>query len=281
MHELFLTAHIGNDALHRAVRILQGYCAMQPQHHLYRRLMFEGPKARTNLKGLDPAFIMSQPPAKINLWRGLHEQLLRQSYVITLIYEVDGKDFGKAPTEEPGQDVKLDDPARQRSDIRPGTLRWNELPDPAGTRPVNTRLMLQIDNERDLITTTQSQLGYSFSRQFIHECYRFVHGNAMFELSRYLQLPEEGESTQPEDLLGALPPFESLTPFDGEDKWILTISAKVLNGNDPDQMQQGIGELMTIKTEFEGCFDFHTVARHTLDTRLKVENWMGQMVLVS
>lgn len=123
----------------------------------------------------------------------------------------------------------------------------------------------------------------------------------MFELSRYLQLPEEVETqdtqetqeTQGEgegeadskppqkELLGPLPPFSSLTPFDGEDKWILTISAKVLNGNDPDQMQQGIGELMAIKTEFEGCFDFHTVARQTLDTRVKVENWMGQMVLVS
>lgn len=46
-------------------------------------------------------------------------------------------------------------------------------------------------------------------------------------------------------------------------------SVRVVNGNDPDQMQQGIGELTAIKTEFEGCFDFHMVDRHTLDTRVK------------
>jgi mediator of RNA polymerase II transcription subunit 18, fungi type len=96
MHELFLTSHIANDDLSRTVRILQGYCGMKPVSLLERRLMWEGPRARTNLKGIDPSFIMRQPPPLDQVWRGLHEQLVRQSYILTFIYGVSRDDFGQA-----------------------------------------------------------------------------------------------------------------------------------------------------------------------------------------
>jgi mediator of RNA polymerase II transcription subunit 18 len=88
-------------------------------------------------------------------------------------------------------------------------------------------------------------------------------------LSRYLQLPDDGGNKAQPKINTQLPPFQKLTPFDAENKWILTASVRVINGNDPDQMQQGIGELTAIKSEFEGCFDFRMVDRHTLDTRVK------------
>jgi mediator of RNA polymerase II transcription subunit 18, fungi type len=66
-----------------------------------------------------------------------------------------------------------------------------------------------------------------------------------------------------------LPAYESLVPFDSENKWILMANVGVLNGNDPDQMQRGTEELVTIKTEFEGCFDFQALDRHIFDTRVK------------
>jgi len=41
-------------------------------------------------------------------------------------------------------------------DQLPGSLRWTDLPDPAGVRPVNSRLFINIENERDLCTTLKS-----------------------------------------------------------------------------------------------------------------------------
>ena len=93
MHELFLTASVSNEDLDRSLRILQGYCSMKPVFWLRRKLIWEGPRSR-QLKGIDPAFITRQGP-KMAFWRSLHEQLTRQSYVITLIYDVDRDSFGK------------------------------------------------------------------------------------------------------------------------------------------------------------------------------------------
>jgi len=111
---------------------------------------------------------------------------------------------------------------------------------------------------------------FRFTKEIIQECYRFINNNVVFELSRYLQLPDHAGNKQQPNISTHLPPFQSLVAFDLENKWILTASVRVANGNDPDQMQQGIGELTTVKTEFEGCFDLHMVDRHTVDTRVKI-----------
>jgi mediator of RNA polymerase II transcription subunit 18 len=94
MHELFLTTQVANDDVQKALRILQGYCAMSPVNILRRRMTFEGPRTK-NPKGIDPAFITKQPPPKVPQWRGLSEQLARQSYVLTLVYDVDRDQFGQ------------------------------------------------------------------------------------------------------------------------------------------------------------------------------------------
>ncbi len=110
-----------------------------------------------------------------------------------------------------------------------------------------------------------------FLREIIEEAYRFVLGNVVFSLSRYLEIPpalQEFEDDMSPRVNKRLPAFGSLIPFDPEGKWILTATAEVLNGNDPEQVQKGIDELITVKTEFEGCFNFQMIDRHTFDTRL-------------
>jgi mediator of RNA polymerase II transcription subunit 18 len=103
MHELFLTASIANNDLTRAVRILQGFCGMKPQAFLCRRLIWEGPKQRTGLKGIPNDIIAKQTPQKVQLWKTLHEQLVRQSYVVTLVYDVDKGAFGQSTEQQDGQ----------------------------------------------------------------------------------------------------------------------------------------------------------------------------------
>ena len=166
-------------------------------------------------------------------------------------------------------------------DQLPGTLRWTDLPDPAGARPVSSRMLINIEGEMGLCRTlTSMQHRYvhldplcithnsRFTREFVQECYRFVHKNVVFEMSRYLQLPPNEMETLP-TIRNYLPPYETLIPFDSENKWVMMASAVVLNGNDPEQMQRGIDELVEAKTDFEGCFDFQAPDRHIFDTRVK------------
>jgi mediator of RNA polymerase II transcription subunit 18 len=101
----------------------------------------------------------------------------------------------------------------------------------------------------------------------IQECYRFINGNVIFDLSRYLQLPNEAQAS---NYNTPLPAFETLTPFDAENKWILMISVRVVDGKEPDQAQKAVSELLTTKTEFEGCFNFHMVDRLIMDTRTRM-----------
>jgi len=110
---------------------------------------------------------------------------------------------------------------------------------------------------------------YRFSREVVQECYRFVRGSVVFDLSRYLQIPQDPENKSLATTGNQLPSYESLIPFDSENKWILMASVGVLNGNDPELMQRGTEDLMAVKTEFEGCFDFQALDRHIFDTRVR------------
>lgn len=67
---------------------------MQPNHFFHRRVVFEGPRGR-QLKGIDPTFIKQQGPLKAPFWQSLHEQLVRQSYYVTGIWEIGREGFGK------------------------------------------------------------------------------------------------------------------------------------------------------------------------------------------
>jgi mediator of RNA polymerase II transcription subunit 18 len=70
---------------------------MKPVTLLRRRLIWEGPRTR-NLKGIDPTFLQKQLATKEPSWRYLHEQLVRQSFIITLIYDIDRDQFGRTET---------------------------------------------------------------------------------------------------------------------------------------------------------------------------------------
>ncbi len=95
-----------------------------------------------------------------------------------------------------------------------------------------------------------------------------MNGNVVFELTRYLQIPVNENETGA-TIRNQLPAFDLLTPFDTENKWILTASVLVAKGDDPVQMKTGMDELVAVKTDFEGCFDFKPLDRHIFDTRIK------------
>ena len=98
MHEIFLTTIILGKELDFYLRVLQGVCIMQPNHIFQRRIVFEGPRTRP-FKAIDPEFIKSQGQ-KAPLYQNLHEQLSRQSFYLTAIWDVEKEAFGKKGDEE-------------------------------------------------------------------------------------------------------------------------------------------------------------------------------------
>jgi len=276
-HELFLTAIIANEDFETTLRILQGYCAMSPIPVLTRKLTWEGPRTRTPA-GIDAKFIKNQPPAKVPQWSGLSVQLSRQSYIMHLLYDVDRQSFGKAESDP--MPANQGSPTPSLLDQRLGVLRWNDLPepteylklpdgrplDPNAVKLVNMRLMFSIENQG--LCSLMKMINHRFVREVIQESNRFVHGDVIFELTRYLQFPV-GENDNPSTIRNELPDFESLTPFDSENKWILTASTIVTRGDNPQQVKKGTDQLVAIKDDFDGCFDFRVLDRHIFDTRVK------------
>jgi mediator of RNA polymerase II transcription subunit 18 len=113
----------------------------------------------------------------------------------------------------------------------------------------------------------------SLNNEIIEEGYRFVQGNVIIFLHRYLDvrtnLKETANGPEP-DFSSALPAYESLVPFDSENKWMVTARVDVSNGNDQEHVQKGIDELLSIKDVFEGYFDFPLLERRMLDTRVRL-----------
>jgi mediator of RNA polymerase II transcription subunit 18 len=100
-----------------------------------------------------------------------------------------------------------------------------------------------------------------------------VNGNVVIFLHRYLDTPsglQETANGSQASFRTALPTYESLVPFDSENKWIVTAKVDVFNANDQEHVQRGIDELLSIKDAFEGCFDFPVLERRMLDTRVRL-----------
>lgn len=95
MHQLLTTAAVPHTLVNEVLKILQGLCGMTPIRQLERRLIFEGPKVPP-LLGIGESQLQSRTQRNLSLWRELSEQLVRQSYYITIVYEVDETQFGKS-----------------------------------------------------------------------------------------------------------------------------------------------------------------------------------------
>lgn len=69
-----------------------------------------------------------------------------------------------------------------------------------------------------------------------------------------------------------LPAFEEFQPFDAENKWALTVSVQVLDGNQPGLMVRGFDQLAQVERDFAGITEFNMTPRRQLDTRVQSYN---------
>lgn len=112
----------------------------------------------------------------------------------------------------------------------------------------------------------------SYSREQIREAYYAYRDNVIFRLSRDLQRPRQLEAEAASGDTNAtprpLPPFDELQPFDGENKWTLTTSVEISDGNQPLLMQRGLDLLAQVKHDLGSVFEFTMTPRRLLDTRV-------------
>ncbi|KAH7149082.1 mediator complex, subunit Med18 [Dactylonectria estremocensis] len=261
MYEVFLTALVEENDFGAACAVLGGLCGMSPWESVHRVLYFQGPPRPV---GISNQSSIDKPIRKDVglLWKDLHQNLARQSFVLQARYEI-LKD----------RDMSVNAPATDL-DATPGMLRWTDFPDPPHGRPLLTqRKKVELWEQKKLPSVMRDNQ-HIFKTETIEEVYRFFREDIEFCLVRhyflkpldhYTPLEMRGQLDIP---LTSLPAWESLTPIDMQKRWFLQVKANVLQHNKPDEIRKVQDQLLAIRGELEGVFDFKTIDRKVHDTRV-------------
>jgi mediator of RNA polymerase II transcription subunit 18 len=126
MHEIFLTALIEDKDFTSACAVLGGLTNMDPWESIQRVLYFQGPQRPMGISNQSSI----EKPIRNNtgfLWKELHQNLTRQSFILQTRYDV-LKDRDMGANASP-----MDLDATQ------GILRWTDFPDPPRGQPLLTQ----------------------------------------------------------------------------------------------------------------------------------------------
>ncbi|PHH84996.1 hypothetical protein CDD83_1069 [Cordyceps sp. RAO-2017] len=264
MYELSLTAPVEQGDFHSACAVLSGFCAMPPWETTQRVLYFQGPPRPTGISNQSSIDKPMRKDAAV-LWKDLHQNLSRQSFVVQTRYDV-ARERDMGPSAAP---MDLDGTA--------GILRWADFPDPPHGRPLLTQRKIVEIWEQKKLPGVMRDNHYQFKTETIEEVYRFFRDDLEFCLTKHYFLrpitdyaPLEARS----DECGpwpTLPAWEGLTAVDMQNRWILQIKAHVLQDNKPDEIRKAQDRLMSIRGELDGIFSFKTVDRKVHDTRVALQ----------
>ncbi|KAF4452435.1 hypothetical protein F53441_4715 [Fusarium austroafricanum] len=261
MHEIFLTALVEDKDFSSACAVLGGLTNMDPWESVQRVLYFQGPQRPMGFSKMNS---IEKPVRKDIgfLWKELHQNLTRQSFILQTRYDV-LKDRDMGPSASP-MDL----------DTTQGVLRWTDFPDPPRGQPLLTqRKKVELWEQRKLPSVLREN-SHTFKTETIEEVYRFYRDEIEFCLVRhYFLQPLENytpmETKQQQSVpLDTLPPWESLTPVDQQKRWFLQVKAHVVQDNKPDEIRKAQEQLMAIRRELEGVFDFRGIDRKVHDTRV-------------
>ncbi|KFH42801.1 Mediator of RNA polymerase II transcription subunit-like protein [Hapsidospora chrysogenum ATCC 11550] len=272
MYELFLTALVEDADFKAACSVLSGLCGMAPWESVTRVLYFQGPPKPS---GISNHSSLEKPFRKDTayLLKELHQSLSRQSFIIQARYEI-LKDRDMGPTAAPAD-----------LDSTPGMLRWTDFPDPPHGRPnITQRKKIEVWEQKK-IPTLLSDNSYTFKTENLEEIYRFYRDDIEYCLFRQYfvrpiddYMPLEHRNTQPSPPHSTLPAWESLVPVDSQDRWILMVKAHVVQDNKPDEIRKAQDQLLSIRGELDGVFDFRAIDRKVHDTRV-AQQQQGVQVL--
>ncbi|KAL6862236.1 mediator complex, subunit Med18 [Trichoderma novae-zelandiae] len=262
MYELFLTALVEDSDINTALAVLSGFCSMQPWESTSRVLYFQGPPRPS---GITNQRSLEKPIRKdvALLWKELHQNLSRQSFVLQARYEI-LKDRDLGPSAEP---VDLD--------TVPGILRWTDFPDPPRNQPILAqRKKVELWDQKKLLSVLQEN-NHQLKTETIEEMYRFFRDDVEFCLTRHYfvgplenYVPLASKPAAPTAPKPTLPAWDSLTRVDAQNRWILQVKAHVVQDNKPDEIKKAQDQLLRFRADLEGVFDFKVFDRRVHDTRV-------------
>ena len=119
-----------------------------------------------------------------------------------------------------------------------------------------------------------AKLTNRFKTETIEETLRFFRDEVEFCLTRqYFLKPISAyssvvQTTEQPVPLSSLPAWDSLTPVDMQNRWLLQVRSHVLQDNKPDEIRKVQDQLLSIRGELEGAFDFKVMDRKVHDTRI-------------
>ncbi|CAF3615900.1 hypothetical protein SNK03_003890 [Fusarium graminearum] len=262
MHEIFLTALIEDKDFAGACSVLGGLTNMDPWESIQRVLYFQGPPRPMGIFNQSSIKKPISPPNTGFLWKELHQNLTRQSFILQTRYDVlKDRDMG---TNAPAMDL----------DATQGVLKWTDFPDPPRGQPLLTQRKKVELWEQKMLPSLMRDNNHTFKTETIEEMYRFYRDEIEFCLVRYYFLhPIENyvpmETKQQQSMpLGSLPSFDSLTPVDQQKRWFLHVRAHVVQDNKPEELRKVQEQLLAVRKELEGVFDFRGIDRKVHDTRV-------------
>lgn len=280
MQDLFLTSFVrGGEEFERACAVLQAVANMSGWHSLHRVVFYSGPlppKGLPNTRsaqqvlqhqptGAKPSPQQQQQTAA--LWATLNQALTKTSYVMQVRYEVfkDRDMAEKAEESDQGAEdassaAAADSGAELNKTI--GTLRWTDLPvKQPDSNPVTQRKKVDIPDHKNLIAVLKDN-NHTYKSEAIEESVSYYIDSVEITLVRHYRLPE---STQP---LKALPSWSSLQLVDPSGTWILHLRTSVQEDNAYDKIKDAQDELLRIRDQLGGVFEFKTYDRRVHDTRI-------------
>ncbi|EPS35711.1 hypothetical protein H072_10874 [Dactylellina haptotyla CBS 200.50] len=139
------------------------------------------------------------------------------------------------------------------------TMRFSDLPEVNGKRPVTSRMMHQATVQDGDALAFVDSLGYMLVSEFVLSGSYVVYHNIYITLTRTL-LPLKPFSPFPMD---------SCCPLDPVDAYILQASIKVFSANEQETMNKGVEELKILRNELRGVVDLEPGDRLSLDTRVR------------
>ncbi|KYK54291.1 uncharacterized protein DCS_06248 [Drechmeria coniospora] len=274
MYQLFLTATVEEGDFQAACAVLGGFCAMAPWQTVDRVLYFQGPPRPTGMSNQNS---IEKPMRKdvAFLYKDLHQNLSRQSFILQARYDV-SKDRHMGPQAEP---LDLETSA--------GILRWNDFPDPPRGIPLlMQRKLVELWEQKNLPSVMRDnhyrqvppRAVINTSTEIIEEVYRFFRDDVEFCFTRQFFLkpieeytPLEGRQQAQAKPLATLPSWDALTPVDMQNRWMLQVKVHVLQDNKPDEIRKAQEQLVSIRGELDGVFDFKAIDRRVHDTRVAMQ----------
>ncbi|KAL2260273.1 hypothetical protein VTK26DRAFT_5759 [Humicola hyalothermophila] len=258
-HDIFLAAVVLNPDVPKARALLGGFTEMRERHQ-FTRIQHYVPKDAV-IKGFSNIKeLQKERGPNAAKWQELHQILARQPSTLQVRTII---------TDEVQSSISSGEQKTIPAD-RPRLLRWTELPDPPSQwiPPfITQRKIVEIADQKVEKVLSDSQ--FKAVSNLVDESYHWWLNDVEYTLTRTfiaaLDSSDQAASQQ------QVPNIAGLEP--PADFWLLYVRSRV--ESTPERMQQAHAQLVRIREQLMGVFDFKVFDRRCHDSRVQPQGAQG------